>query len=321
MMIEPRILIVDDDIVLLDLMIRRIKRMGLKADRAENGSDAMKLIDQNRYDLIVTDIYMSGASGLDLLKRAKEKDSKTQVVVITGGATIEAAVKALDGGAFSYLTKPFDHLRVFDNAVERALELRSLTMTSGQEAWGDSENSGQGIEISSEQPVMAGVDLEQLREIMEHFPSGIVVMNHNGEIIISNPAADHWLDNAMDSPQEMVEVLRRAIPAYDSDTFLNVRGHLFRIRARSVSGKNSDKSTLIAIDEIDDPREALQNQMAQPLEYLKRGLSWLFHQRMTHQEFTVIQTLAQQVTELEAFRHSLYRSNTNDDSLKHSNTS
>lgn len=321
MMIEPKILIVDDDIVLLDLMIRRIKRMGLKADRAKNGTEAMELIDQNCYDLIVTDIYMSGVSGLDLLKRAKEKDPKTQVVVITGGATIEAAVKALDGGAFSYLTKPFDHLRVFDNAVERALELRSLTMTSGEEAWGDSENRGQGIEISSEEPVMAGADLEQLREILEHFPGGIVVLNHSSEIIISNPAADHWIDNAMKSSQEMVEVLQRVIPAYDSDTFLNVRGHLLRIRACSISGKNSEKCTLIAIDEIDDPREALQNQIARPLEYLKRGLSWLFHQRMTHQEFTVIQALAQQVTELEAFRQSLNRSNKNDASLKRSNTS
>ncbi len=321
MMIEPKILIVDDDIVLLDLMIRRIKRMGLKADRAKNGTEAMELIDQNCYDLIVTDIYMSGVSGLDLLKRAKEKDPKTQVVVITGGATIEAAVKALDGGAFSYLTKPFDHLRVFDNAVERALELRSLTMTSGEEAWGDSENRGQGIEISSEEPVMAGADLEQLREILEHFPGGIVVMNHSSEIIISNPAADHWIDNAMGSSQEMVEVLQRVIPAYDSDTFLNVRGHLLRIRACSISGKNSEKCTLIAIDEIDDPREALQNQIARPLEYLKRGLSWLFHQRMTHQEFTVIQALAQQVAELEAFRQSLNRSNKNDASLKRSNTS
>lgn len=321
MMIEPKILIVDDDIVLLDLMIRRIKRMGLKADRAKNGSEAMELIDQNCYDLIVTDIYMSGVSGLDLLKRAKEKDPKTQVVVITGGATIEAAVKALDGGAFSYLTKPFDHLRVFDNAVERALELRSLTMTSGEEAWGDSENRGQGIEISSEEPIMAGADLEQLREILEHFPGGIVVMNHSSEIIISNPAADHWIDNAMGSSQEMVEVLQRVIPAYDSDTFLNVRGHLLRIRACSISGKNSEKCTLIAIDEIDDPREVLQNQIARPLEYLKRGLSWLFHQRMTHQEFTVIQALAQQVAELEAFRQSLNRSNKNDASLKRSNTS
>ncbi len=109
---EPKILVADDDNVLLDLMLRRIRRMGFRADRAENGSYAMEMLLNERYDLVITDIYMPGATGLDVLRQAQKVDPGTVVLIVTGGATIEKALEALDHGAYLYLTKPFDHLIV-----------------------------------------------------------------------------------------------------------------------------------------------------------------------------------------------------------------
>ena len=125
-MAELRVLVADDDANMLDLMSRRLGRMGLQVDRAEDGRTALEMLKRAGYDLILTDIYMPGATGLDIIRLAKENDPQVQVVVVTGWATLDNAVEALNMGAFSYLTKPFDHLSVFDNAVSRALEFRRL---------------------------------------------------------------------------------------------------------------------------------------------------------------------------------------------------
>ena len=125
-MAELRVLVADDDANMLDLMSRRLGRMGLQVDRAEDGRTALEMLKRASYDLILTDIYMPGATGLDIIRLAKENDPQVQVVVVTGWATLDNAVEALNMGAFSYLTKPFDHLSVFDNAVSRALEFRRL---------------------------------------------------------------------------------------------------------------------------------------------------------------------------------------------------
>src|SRR3989304_4574207 len=98
-------------------MLRRLQRMELEVDRARGGREGISMVNQKRYALIVTDIYMPGATGLELLEAAKQRDARTQVLVITGGATIGMGAKALEAGAFAYLTKPFDHLRVFAHTV------------------------------------------------------------------------------------------------------------------------------------------------------------------------------------------------------------
>src|SRR4030042_794043 len=97
---EVRVLVADDDEAVLDLMARRVERLGFKVDRANNGQAAMSLIELVRYDLIVTDIYMPEATGLDLMLRARELDPDVQVIVATASATLDNAIEALNQGAF-----------------------------------------------------------------------------------------------------------------------------------------------------------------------------------------------------------------------------
>jgi DNA-binding NtrC family response regulator len=76
------------------------------------------MVQTTAYDLILTDIYMpEGPASRSCT--AKENDPHVQVIVVTGSATLDNAVEALNMGAFSYLSKPFDHMSVFDNAVSR----------------------------------------------------------------------------------------------------------------------------------------------------------------------------------------------------------
>ena len=69
-MIEIKALVADDDPQLQDIMVRRLQKAGLNPDRANDGQMALDLIEKNNYDLIVTDIYMPGVTGLALLRRA-----------------------------------------------------------------------------------------------------------------------------------------------------------------------------------------------------------------------------------------------------------
>ncbi|MGH2627656.1 MAG: response regulator, partial [Anaerolineales bacterium] len=78
-----KILVADDENDMLELLRRRIQRLGHAADGANNGRTAAALIGQNDYDLIVTDITMPGFTGLELLAKAKERDPHVQVIIIT----------------------------------------------------------------------------------------------------------------------------------------------------------------------------------------------------------------------------------------------
>ena len=99
-MSEVKILLCDDDPDLLALLVRRLKKMGIEPDSASDGREAKSLIDANNYDVIVADIYMPEATGLELMQFAKQKDQETQVVIITSSATPDNAIDALKHGAF-----------------------------------------------------------------------------------------------------------------------------------------------------------------------------------------------------------------------------
>jgi len=125
-----RALVCDDEAPLCELMARRVEKLGLQVDRAEDGQTGQSLIGSHRCDLIVTEIYLPEATGLGLLQMAKQRDPQVQVVIVTASATLDNASDALNHGSFGYLSNPFDHLSVFDSTVSRALELRQLTLAN-----------------------------------------------------------------------------------------------------------------------------------------------------------------------------------------------
>ena len=104
-----KILIVDDEKNLLDIMC---KFFVVKDYNVEGASDVSKAIDKIRsthYDVIISDIVMPGKhSGMDVLKAAKKRDSKTEVIMMTGYSSIKNAVESMKLGAYDYIAKPFD---------------------------------------------------------------------------------------------------------------------------------------------------------------------------------------------------------------------
>ncbi len=120
-MSDRTVLVVDDEKDMVDLIATTLKKDNYSVHSTVDGHKAIEKIRGNHYDLVITDLKMPKVSGMDILKEAKRVSADTNVVMITGYATISSAVEAMKQGAFDYIPKPFskDELnlvakRVFD---------------------------------------------------------------------------------------------------------------------------------------------------------------------------------------------------------------
>ncbi len=118
---RQRILVVDDAPVTLELIRRQLQAAGYQVLTASGVDEAMDLLQQEKVDLVITDMKMPKISGIDLVRHLHQNHSDIGVMMITGYATIEGAVEALKGGAAEYLAKPFTEEELL-GTVEQVLE-------------------------------------------------------------------------------------------------------------------------------------------------------------------------------------------------------
>jgi CheY-like chemotaxis protein len=100
---------------------------GLRVELARDGERACAILEEEEFDVVLSDIQMPGMSGLDLLSRVRKSHPHTEFIIMTGYASIETAVSAVNLGAHSYVQKPFV-LREVQLIVERAMERRELIL-------------------------------------------------------------------------------------------------------------------------------------------------------------------------------------------------
>jgi len=122
---KPTILVVDDELSIREFLQIMLKREKMLVDTASDGEEALKLLDQKHYDLVISDIKMPKVDGLELLSRVKAKDPNALMLMITAHGSTELAVEAMKKGAYDFLTKPFkiDDVKL---RIEKALENRVL---------------------------------------------------------------------------------------------------------------------------------------------------------------------------------------------------
>jgi two-component system response regulator PilR (NtrC family) len=120
-----RILIVDDEEVLRDILEALVRKQGHNPILAKTGEEALMILDREEIDLVLLDLMLPGMSGLEVLSQIRTKDPDQVVVVITAYSSIEGAIEAMRGGAFHYIPKPFKNEEV-RLVVSQGLERRSL---------------------------------------------------------------------------------------------------------------------------------------------------------------------------------------------------
>jgi two-component system response regulator HydG len=124
-MLETKVLVVDDKEIVARTLAAMVQKNGHVAVTSQSVEDALRLIDDQSFDAVLSDVKMGALGGFDLLRRVKEHSPHVPVILITGEATVTAAMEAMDAGAYDYLSKPIRN-EVLGQLLTRAIEHKRL---------------------------------------------------------------------------------------------------------------------------------------------------------------------------------------------------
>src|SRR5205814_7954178 len=114
-----RLLVVEDDTGVRTTIVNFLELEGYAVDAVASSDEALERLRQNAYPIVISDIYIDGRTGLDVLEAARRKDPACSVILMTARGTMETVMAATRGGAFDYIAKPFDLDRMLET-VKRA---------------------------------------------------------------------------------------------------------------------------------------------------------------------------------------------------------
>lgn len=120
-----RVLIVDDEQDFLETIVKRLKRRKIDTTGVGSGKEAIRILQEQPFDVVVLDIRMPGMDGLETLKELKRTMPLTEVILLTGHASVESGMQGMQLGAFDYVMKPAE----IDDLIEKvrqAFERKSL---------------------------------------------------------------------------------------------------------------------------------------------------------------------------------------------------
>lgn len=118
-----RILIVEDDVLIREILSKVLEKHGFSSDAARTGEEGLSLAEVNRYDVIVLDINLPLLDGFEVLEQLRSRGDHTPVLLLTSRHQVSDRVHGFDLGADDYLSKPFE----YDELIER---LRAITRRS-----------------------------------------------------------------------------------------------------------------------------------------------------------------------------------------------
>lgn len=249
-----KILVVDDEKSLREVLSIMLKRAGYTVTEASDGDEAIGHVNKEIYDLVITDLRMPKADGMDVLKAVKSASPDTVVLVITAFATSDSAVEAMKHGAYDYLTKPFqvDEVQLI---IRNALEKRRLS-TENMLLKREMASQSSFAKIVGQSEAMQKV-FDVVKKVADA-KSNILICGESGTGKELVARAIHY--NSVRSAMPFVAVNCSAVPEtlLESELFGHVKG--------SFTGAISNKAGLfevanggtIFLDEIGDTTPTIQ---------------------------------------------------------------
>jgi DNA-binding NtrC family response regulator len=101
-----RLMVVDDEVDFLETIVKRLQARGIDVTGVESGYQALEVLDQRSPDVIILDVKMPGMDGIETLREIKKKKPLTEVIMLTGHASVESGIQGMQLGAFDYVMKP-----------------------------------------------------------------------------------------------------------------------------------------------------------------------------------------------------------------------
>jgi len=122
---EFRVLVVDDEKDFLETFVNRLRKRNLDVTGVESGEKAIELMDKHLFDVVILDVKMPGMDGVETLREMKTKRPLTEVIMLTGHASVESGIEGMKLGAFDYIMKPADIDELMDK-IRQANEKKLL---------------------------------------------------------------------------------------------------------------------------------------------------------------------------------------------------
>lgn len=127
-----QVLVVDDDASILGVVSEVLEDDGYAVTTASSGEQALELLKENQYWLVMSDIRLPGINGVEVLENVRRHSPRTNVIMITSHASLDTSIDAIKHGAYDYLLKPFEDLSLISNAAKRAIESFKLDLERSQ---------------------------------------------------------------------------------------------------------------------------------------------------------------------------------------------
>ncbi len=262
MKVKYRVLVVDDDLAMREMLTSLFHDEGYEAVGASSVDEALELSRDEEFDAVLSDIKMPGKSGIELVAALRELRPETPVVLMTAFGSINSAVEAMRTGALDYVTKPFEP-EVMLVTMERALERRALER--------ENRNLRRAVDRTSQLGDLIGTS-PAMREIfalirrVAHNRSSILISGRSGTGKEVVARTIHFHGNRADKP--FVPVNCTAIPEglLESELFGHVRGAFTGAHASKRGLFEEAHGGTIFLDEIGDMPPGLQSKLLRVLQ-------------------------------------------------------
>lgn len=257
-----RALVVDDDRAMLDLMRFQLKDEGFEVSTAESGQKGLDFVQEEEFDIILTDLQLPDFSGIEMVRRCKEIAPDTEIIMVTGFGSTEKAIEATKAGAFYYLEKPIefeDLLVLIEKATERREQKAEIKELRGKLS---SRTSYEGI-------IGASRSMQDVYEIIENVAesdANVLILGESGtgKELIAN--AVHY--KSLRSKKSFVKVNCSTFPRE------LIESELFGHKKGAFTGATGDKEGLIGranggsllLDEIGEMPMELQPKLLRMLQ-------------------------------------------------------
>ncbi len=249
-----KILVVDDEKSLREVMSIMLKRAGYAVTEAVDGEEAISQVGKEIYDLVITDLRMPKADGMEVLKAVKSSSPDTVVLVVTAFGTADSAVEAMKHGAYDYLTKPFqvDEVQLI---IRNALEKRRLS-TENVLLKREIASQSSFAQIVGQSEAMQKV-FDVVRKVADA-KSNVLICGESGTGKELIARAIHY--NSARSPMPFVAVNCSAVPEtlLESELFGHMKGSFTGAVANKAGLFEVANGGTIFLDEIGDTTPTIQ---------------------------------------------------------------
>jgi DNA-binding NtrC family response regulator len=290
------VLLADDEKAIAVTLGDALRAAGHAVTVVNDGTSAVAAVERQPFDVVVSDVRMPGLDGMAVLRRAKTKDPRTEVILVTGFGTVESAVEAMKAGAFHYVQKPFYNEDIV-KLLQRIEELRALRPAAGEPV------AMEGI-VGSSDTMRAVFDV--LRKAAPSDAS-ILIEGESGTGKELVARAVHTLSPRRGKPFVPISVAAIPETLLESELFGHEKGAFTDAKERKIGRFERADGGTVFLDDVDDMPLAMQVKMLRVLQ--EREIERLGGQRPIPVNVRVVSATKvdlQDAVSEGAFREDLY---------------